>query len=80
MRIVGTLVFWLYRYGPDAVVDIILNSAISRDKKRDYWTHTVKTAFQSAKKFYGGAIDKDKLTPLQEQFYNKYVRQRFKKG
>lgn len=80
MRIVGTLVFWLYRYGPDAVVDIILNSAISRDKKRDYWTHTVKTAFQSAKKFYGGAIDKDKLTPLQEQFYNKYIRQRFKKG
>ena len=80
MRIVGTLVFWLYRYGPDAIVDIILNSAISRDKKRDYWTHTVKTAFQSAKKFYGGAIDKDKLTPLQEQFYNKYIRQRFKKG
>lgn len=78
MRIVGTLVFWLYRYGPDAVVDIILNSAISRDKKREYWTHTVKTAFQSAKKFYGGAIDKNKLTPLQEQFYIKYIRQRFK--
>ena len=79
MRIVGTLVFWLYQYGPDAVVNIILNSAISRDKKREYWTHTVKTAFQSAQKFYGGAIDTKKLTPLQEQFYYKWLRTK-KKG
>lgn len=79
MRIAGTLTFWLYRYGHDAVVDIIMHSAL-RDKKESYWKRTVSKAFQSAEKFYVKAIDKDKLTPLQKQFYNKYIRQRFKKG
>ena len=79
MRIVGTLTFWFYRYGENAVVDFIMQSAL-RDKKEAYWKRTVSKAFQSAEKFYVKAIDNKKLTPLQEQFYNKYIRQRFKKG
>ena len=73
MRVAGILTFWLYRYGHDAVVDIIMHSAL-RDKKESYWKRTVSKAFQSAQKFYVKAIDKDKLTPMQEQFYNRYVR------
>ena len=79
MRIVGTLTFWLYRYGEDAVVDFIMQSAL-RDKKETYWKRTVSKAFQSAEKFYVKAIDKNKLKPIQEQFYIKYIRQRFKKS
>ena len=79
MRITGTLVFWFYRYGEAAVVNFIMQSAL-REKNQQYWERTVSRAFQSAEKFYVKAIDKNKLKPMQEQFYNRYIRQRFKKS
>lgn len=68
MRIVGTLVFWLYRYGIAAVTDIIMQSAL-RDKKEQYWKHTVETAFRGAEKFYGAAIDIKKLSTTDKRKY-----------
>ena len=75
MRIVGTLTFWLYRYGCSAVVDVIMQSAL-RDKKEKYWQHTVDTAFHSAKKFYGGAINISKLTADQKRKYFNWLQKK----
>ncbi len=78
MRIAGTVTFWLYRYGADAVADFLRQSVLNRDKAENYWSRTVTTAFQSADKFYAYAVDTKKLPPLEKKFFYEYIKKKQK--
>ena len=74
MKIAGTLCYWLKRYGVPAIVKVMSNSAIHREKhdRDDYLLRTVQTAYESAKKFYPAANYK-KLSPEDKIKLNRWL-------
>lgn len=74
MKIAGTLCHWLYRYGKNAIITLLEESAICRNEKNEknktYLINTVNKAYDSKKKFFH-AVDFQKLNNKQKQEYKK---------
>ena len=74
MKVTGTLCHWLYRYGKNAIITLLEESAICRNEKNDknnaYLINTVNKAYDSKEKFFY-AVDFQKLNNKQKQEYKK---------
>ena len=74
MKVTGTLCHWLYRYGKNAIITLLEESAICRNEKNEknkaYLINTVNKAYDSKEKFFY-AVDFQKLNNKQKQEYKK---------
>ena len=57
LAVTSKVVFWLYRYGKDAIVDFMKKSRLNRNKPTEnYWELTVETALESAIEYFPATI------------------------
>ena len=83
-KIIGVLVYWLYRFGEDTVCDIFKRSRLYRPhdaadkterKARLYVENSVSKAFQNAEKFFPAA-DYKKLSDAQKDKLKAWIKQK----
>ena len=67
MEIASALTFWLYRYGADAVAEILQKSKVNRKKMDNYWIVTAQKAHDRQIEYFAAtyALPKDQQTKLQ---------------
>ena len=67
MEIASALTFWLYRYGAEAVAEILQKSKLNRKKMDNYWIVTAQKAHDRQIEYFAAtyALPKDQQTKLQ---------------
>ena len=78
MKIAGLLSYWLYRYGPETIIEIMEQSAIYRnDKNENYLNQTVSKAYKEIYEngiFYS-AVKRKKISVSQNKYLDAWLEQ-----